>query len=309
MARRKLAGKLCAITGGARGIGRATAMALLRKGARVVIGDIDGEVALGTARELSHLGGIYAYPLDVTQRVEFEAFVDRIERELGEIDVLVNNAGIMSLGGFLEHDESNDRKQIEVNLFGVLHGMRAVIPRMKARRSGHVVNVASLAGRAGIAYAATYSATKFAVIGVTESVRAEMRGFGIDFSYVMPYLVRTDLTSGTRGLKWPPIVEAEEVAGAIVGALESRRVEVYVPAIGRLGAILPAVLPRRALDWLGGKLGVDRLFQRVDAESRAAYIARTTGSAGVIEGTRPLARNGHAREPRRETPGAGEPHR
>src|SRR5688572_26211041 len=234
MADKDLRGKLVLITGGARGIGRATAVELLRAGARVVIADIDLPLAETTARELTSSGEIRPMKLDVTQRSEWEQVVEKVERDVGPIEVLVNNAGIMSLGKFLELDENNDRRQIEINVMGVLHGMRAVLPRMQARGKGHIVNVASLAGRVGIPHATTYTATKFAVIGATESLRNELRGSGIDFTYVMPYLVNTELASGTKGLRWPPIVEPEDVARALVAGVRKNRLEVYVPRVGQL---------------------------------------------------------------------------
>jgi short-subunit dehydrogenase len=280
MADKDLRGKLVVITGGARGIGRATAVEFLRNQARVIVADVDLASAETAARELSGLGDTTAYKLDVTEKSEFDALVERIEREKGPIDILVNNAGIMSLGAFLDHDESKERRQMDINVFGVLHGMRAVIPKMRARGQGHIVNVASLAGRVGIPNAAGYTASKFAVIGITESVRNELRGSGIDFTYVMPYLVHTELTSGTRGLKWPPIVEPEDVAKALVDAVKKRKLEVYVPKIGRLTAMLPVLLPRGIVDWIGNQMGLNKLFKHIDADKRAAYVARTTGPEG-----------------------------
>lgn len=277
MANTELKGKLALITGGARGIGRATAAELLRAGARVAICDIDLQIAERTANELSPRGDVSAYHLDVTDQAEFNRAVAQIEAEKGPIDILINNAGIMSLGAFLEHEEANDRKQFEINVFGVMHGMRAVLPRMRTRGAGHIVNVASLAGRVGIPNAAGYTASKFAVIGMTESVRNELKGSGIGFTYVMPYLVNTDLTAGTKALFWPPIVEPEDVAKALVDGVRRKKLEVYVPRIGRLTAMLPAVLPRVLVDWVGAKMGLTQLFRRVDLEKRAAYLARTTG--------------------------------
>src|SRR5207237_3300671 len=110
------------------------------------------------------------------------------------------------------------------------------------------------------------------------SVRNEMRGSGVDFTYVMPYLVNTELASGTRGLRWPPIVEPEDVARAIVSAVKKRRLEVYVPKIGRLTAMLPIILPRPIVDWIGQQMGLNKLFKKVDTTERAPYIERTTGT-------------------------------
>lgn len=266
-------GKLALITGGARGIGRCTASRFVDAGARVVIADLDGDVAEQTGRDL----GVTAHQLDVTDGNAFAALVERVEADVGPIEILVNNAGIMSLGRFTEQHPRNDDKQLAVNVFGVINGMRAVLPRMTRRGRGRIVNVASMAGRIGVPNGAVYSATKHAVIGLTESVRLENRGSGIRFTYVMPAPVKTELLAGAKELKFPPLVQPEEVAEAIVDAVQRGKLDVYVPRVGRLLSILPAVLPLRVQDAIGDLLGLSRLFGDIDQEARKAYEARTTG--------------------------------
>ena len=162
-----LGGAVVAITGGAQGIGRATARAFVARGARVAIGDLDVGLAEKTAAEL----GVFAHPLDVSDQESYAGFVAAVEAELGPVDVLVNNAGIMPNGGFLELDERLDRATMEINVFGVLHGMRLVLPGMLQRGRGHVVNVASLAGKFPVPGLAVYNASKFAVVGLTAAAR------------------------------------------------------------------------------------------------------------------------------------------
>ena len=166
-----------------------------------------------------------------------------------------------------------------MNLVGVINGMRAAIPRMKARGHGHVVNVASMAGKVPVPYAAVYTATKHAVVGLTEAVRAELRDTGVELSYVMPIPVRTELISGATMMKWPPPVRPEDVASAIVDATRRRRIDVFVPGFQRLVAALPIVLPRFMAEGLARTLGLDTLFQDIDEEARESYVARTTGRA------------------------------
>jgi short-subunit dehydrogenase len=275
---RDLTGLLVVITGGARGIGQATAELFLKRGARVALLDLDLALCEATARTLTDRGGeARAYRADVRELAELGAAADRIEQAQGPIDVWVNNAGIMSLGAFLEQPEAADRRQIEVNLLGVIHGMRVVLPRMVARGRGHVVNVASMAGKLGVPFAATYSATKHAVIGLTEAVRLEHRRSGVDFSYVMPIPVKTELLAGTQPMAWPPPVEPGDVAQAIVHAVQTRRIEVFVPGYQRLLAVLPHLVPRLAVEWIGRLTKFDRFFRHVDPGARAAYVARTTG--------------------------------
>ena len=184
---RILVGQVAAITGAARGIGKETARAFLREGMKVAIGDLDAELTRQTAEELG--SGAFGFGLDVTRRGSIEQFVDAVENDLGPIDVWVNNAGIMPLGRFLDEDDATAQRMIDINLHGVIWGMKVVLPRMVARNRGHVVNVASQAGRYGTPGGATYSATKHAVIGLSESVRGELRHEGADvaISYVLPY--------------------------------------------------------------------------------------------------------------------------
>src|SRR6202012_2906934 len=211
--RRSLNGRVGAITGGARGIGKATAEALVRRGARVAIGDVDLALAEQTAAGLG--GGSVALALDVTDRASFEGFLDEAERQLGPLDVVINNAGIMPVTPFVEEAEDSFRRQIEVNLFGVIHGTQLAMQRMLPRNAGHIVNIASQAGKVSAPGIATYTATKHAVVGLTESVRAELHGGQVEVSCVMPTVVNTELTAGV-GQKWVKPVEATDVADAIV---------------------------------------------------------------------------------------------
>jgi short-subunit dehydrogenase len=275
MAERVIAGLCAVVTGGARGIGLATAEALLREGLRVAIADLDGDLAQQAARSLGSIGPeVRSYALDVRDRAAFDGLVGRVERELAPIDVLVNNAGIMSLGGFLEQDPLLDDRQLDINVRGVIHGMRAVLPGMVRRRRGHVVNIASVAGKVGVPFAAVYAGSKHAVVGITEALHNEYRDTGVSFSYVLPGIVETELTAGTGRLRYPPRIQPSDVGEAVAHALRTGEVDVYVPRFTRLSAVLPSVLPRRVVERLGRLFGVDQVFAKVDAAARAAYQAR-----------------------------------
>lgn len=275
--RRQLSGKVVAITGGARGIGKATAKALVAKGCRVAIGDLEHELAEQTAAELG--GGTVALPLDVTDRSSFEAFLDETERQLGPVDAVVNNAGIMPVTPFAEEGEDSIRRQVEINFVGVLTGTQLAIRRLRPRGSGYIVNIASQAGKAGIPGIATYSGTKHAVVGLSEAVRAELRDSGVEVLCVMPTVVNTELTSGV-GQKWVKPVEASDVANEIVEAMEIPRFDVFVPrANGALYKVLQ-LLPRRWREALGRAMGVDKLMIEVDHGARRAYEERAAASKG-----------------------------
>jgi NAD(P)-dependent dehydrogenase (short-subunit alcohol dehydrogenase family) len=273
--RRSLSGKVVAITGAARGIGRATAAALVRKGCRVAIGDLDLELAEKTAAELG--GGTIALPLDVADRSSFNAFLDEAERQLGPLDAVVNNAGIMPVTPFVEEGEESIRRQIDINLLGVINGAQLAIERLRPRGGGYIVNIASQAGKAGIPGIATYSATKHAVVGLSEAVRGELRGSGVEVLCVMPTVVNTELTSGV-GQRWVKPVEAEDVAGAIVEAMEVPRFDVFVPRVNGVLHKLLTLLPRGAREGLGRLLKVDKLMLEVDHGARRAYEERVAAS-------------------------------
>jgi NAD(P)-dependent dehydrogenase (short-subunit alcohol dehydrogenase family) len=274
--RRPLSGRVVAITGGARGIGKATAAALARRGCRVAIGDVDLPLAEATAAGLG--GGGVALALDVSDRASFESFLDEAERRLGPLDVVINNAGIMPVSPFVEEPEDSIRRQIDINLIGVITGTQLAMRRMIPRDSGHIVNIASQAGKAGFPGIATYSATKHAVVGLSEAVRQELRGRGVEISCVMPTVVNTELTAGV-GQRWVKPVEATDVAEAIVDALEVPRFDVYVPRAN--GALLRAgaLMPRAAAEWVSRAMGTDKLMTEVDHGARAAYEERAAQSA------------------------------
>ncbi len=281
---KSLNGRVVAITGGARGIGKATAAALVREGARVAIGDIDAELAQRTADDLG--GGVRAYELDVTSRPSMSAFLDSTERDLGPLDVMINNAGIMPIGPFVEETDASAVRQLDINVHGVLFGMKEALPRMLPRRSGHIVNLASVAGKSGFPHLATYCATKFAVVGATESVRAEHKDSGIEFTYVMPSLVDTELTSGLKAGRGIEKAKPEDVADAIVEALKVPRVDVFVPkVVGRISAVMQA-MPRSARESVGRMLDGDKVMVQADMAERAAYEQRAAASEpGHLEQT------------------------
>src|SRR3954452_24295346 len=224
---RSVVGRVVAITGAARGIGRATAVALAREGALVAIGDLDPERAHETAAEVG--GRTAAVALDVTDRASFERFQDAVEAELGPGAVLVNNARIMPHGPFLAEDDDTARRMVDVNVHGVLHGMKAVLPRLAGPGEGHVVNIASPAGKSPYPGGATYCGTKHFVVGLSETVRGELRGSGVELSVVMPVLVDTELAAGLGTARGVPKLAPDAVAAAIVETLRRPRFDVFVP--------------------------------------------------------------------------------
>jgi NAD(P)-dependent dehydrogenase (short-subunit alcohol dehydrogenase family) len=191
---RILAGKVIAITGGARGIGRETARLCVNDGMKVAIGDVDPQAGQEAAAELGP--NVAAFALDVTDPASFRAFLTAVDERFGSLDVLVNNAGIMPIGPFLEESDATAQRILDINVHGVINGMKAALPGMLARGHGHVLNIASQAGKYGLPGGATYCASKAAVLNLSRAVRKEIRKSGVDISVISPVAVNTELGLG-----------------------------------------------------------------------------------------------------------------
>jgi NADP-dependent 3-hydroxy acid dehydrogenase YdfG len=280
---RILAGQTAAITGAARGIGRATAQALMRQGMKIAIGDLDEQAAHRTAEELG--GSAVALPLDVTDRASFTAFLDAAEERHGPLDVLVNNAGIMQVGRFIDEDDLTAQRMIDINLRGVILGCKLALARMIPRDRGHIVNISSQAGKFGAPGGATYSATKHAVVGLTEAIRGELHLMGahIDVSYVMPFVVNTELGSGLGEARGMSSLEPSDVADAIVEALQLRLVDVWVPKSAKRTNVLGNVLPRSLSEGMARAMKADRVLAGADLNRRRDYELRASRSEPGLE--------------------------
>ncbi|WP_280488813.1 SDR family oxidoreductase [Nocardia farcinica] len=271
----RIAGKVVVITGGARGIGYATARTLRDLGAQVAIGDVDEAKVKESGAEL----GLDVYgTLDVTDPDSFEAFLDQVERTLGPIDVLVNNAGIMPTGHFADEPDRVSRRILDINVYGVVLGSKLATRRMLERGRGHVINIASLAGVVATPGLATYCASKAAVLALTDTLRLEYRDRGIEFSAVTPTFTNTELVAGTAGAKGMRNAEPEEIAAAVAALITTPRRRVAVTKLAGRLANLQYYVPEKVLDFLGDKLGMKEVFlSEVDQQARAAYERRARG--------------------------------
>jgi len=232
------------VTGASRGIGRAVAKAAAANGARV------GLVARNDAdlrSVLDEIGGNGAVATaDVADRGSIETALAQLASALGPVDILVNNAGIGVYGKVVDTPVEEFERVMRVNYFGTLYPTKTVLPGMIERRRGHIVNVASIAGRFGVPMEAAYSASKFAVVGLTEGLATEVAPFGVGVSMVNPGPVDTEFFE-TRGhpyaQSWPKPVPAERVAAAVVAAVERNRREQVIPRALRSGLIVKELAP------------------------------------------------------------------
>ncbi|MBA0127802.1 SDR family oxidoreductase [Haloechinothrix sp. YIM 98757] len=259
------------VTGGARGIGRATVAELVGRGATVWIGDRD----LAAAQETAEALGAHAHYLDVTDEASFNDYL-RAASEQGPIDMLVNNAGIQLMGHFVDQDLAALQRELAINLGATLTGSHLVLPSMIKRGRGHIVNVASMASKVTTPGIATYCASKYGVVALSRAIRAELAGTGVTLSTIMPAATRTALTSGVR-LRLQPTLDPETVAAAIVDSAEHGRGEVTVPRylapMGLLEEVMPSKMMWRLKRFIsGGDYG------SYDPSERQAYLERTRSS-------------------------------
>jgi 2-hydroxycyclohexanecarboxyl-CoA dehydrogenase len=194
---RGLGGKVAFVTGAGRGMGRAMAERLTAEGALVAVTDIDKDTAAATASELG--GDTVAVHVDVTDAGSVGAAIEEVTAALGPIDILVNNAGWDRLAPFVETDEALWDQLIAINLKGVLHTCRAVVPQMTERRSGRIVNISSDAGRVGSTGEAVYSATKAGIIGFTKTLAREVARSSVTVNVVCPGPTDTPLLQSMVG--------------------------------------------------------------------------------------------------------------
>ncbi len=265
----RLRDKTVIVTGASSGIGRATAIAFARADANLVLASRNEQALNELAAELAHLRRrIVVVPTDVTQRATVEAMAERAADELGSIDILVNNAGRGLNALLAEGSMTNIRRLFEVNVFGALHCIQAVVPYMKLRRSGQIINVSSLAGKIATPRNGAYSATKFALAAVSDALRLELADHGITVTTVYPGVTATAFgANALKEVETPPIpaivrgVPAASVARAIVHAARWQKREVYVTVTDCMAAGLKNVSPG-LVDWAMRTFYLRRLSER-----------------------------------------------
>ena len=266
---RELRGTTAVVTGASRGIGVNIARALAKEGVNLSLAARSEAELAEVCNQMSALGvKAIATRCDVTDADDRARLIQRTEAEIGPIDILVNNAGIETVAHFETADEDHLRRTIEVNLVSAMLLTRAVVPGMLERKRGHVVNIASGAGKVGVPYAVAYAASKHGLVGFTNSLRCEYDKNPVGFSVVCPALV-SDTGMYARwedqGAKAPKFVgraSPDKVAAVVISCIRKNRAEVLVntPPVRPLvvlANIAPGLTPR-----LMKLLGYTRTFER-----------------------------------------------
>ncbi|HEY3012709.1 MAG TPA: SDR family NAD(P)-dependent oxidoreductase [Gemmatimonadales bacterium] len=277
-----LSGRTVLITGGSRGLGLALAREMAGRGARLAICGRDPESLERARTSLARLGAeVIAVPCDVTDQGSVQGLVEQVRGRLGPIDVLINNAGVIEVGPAETMSLADYQEAMATNFWGMLYPTLAVLPEMRERKTGRIVNITSIGGKLGIPHLLPYSASKFAAVGFSQGLRAELAGEGIKVVTVVPGLMRTGSPRNAifRGqhrseYAWFSIsdalpglsISAERAARRIVEACRRGDAEVLFPVTARVAAVASALAPGLTADLLGV---VDRLLPEAGAPPAA----------------------------------------
>lgn len=262
------------VTGGASGVGRLLALGCASLGATVTLWDLDGEGAERVAVQATELGaaGARAFTCDVSDRASVYALADEVGSAAGDVDVLINNAGIVSGRPLLDLPDERVERTFAVNTLALFWTTKAFLPRMKARGSGHLVTVASAAGLIGTARETDYAASKFAAVGFNEALRQELRRSapGVRTTVVCPYYIDTGMFAGVK-TRFPlllPVLKEQVVADRVLTAIQHDQPLVQLPFMVRA---LPALrlLPVWAFDQLADFFGLNDAMDEFTGRSPA----------------------------------------
>ncbi|MBW2380418.1 MAG: SDR family oxidoreductase [Deltaproteobacteria bacterium] len=257
----ELQGKRVLITGGAQGVGLEMALKFAGRGAEVVIADLN-EAKLGEATAKIEAAGAAAwgFPVDVTDPASIASLKAQIAAEVGPVDVLVNNAGIVFGGPFTETPLDRHLKTYAVNTLGVVAMTHAFLPDLIERPEAHLVNISSASGFIGLPYGSTYASSKWAVIGFSESIRAELKVLGhehVHVTIVCPSFIGTGMFEGAEAPKATNILEPDFIAEKVVHAVERNRIHVLEPWMVKITPLLRELLPTALYDRISHLFGAD----------------------------------------------------
>jgi all-trans-retinol dehydrogenase (NAD+) len=256
----QIAGSTVLITGGGMGIGRLMALKMAALGARIVIWDINPDNLAKVVEELNRAGReVFGYQVDVSDREKVYDAAKLTLEEAGPVNILVNNAGIVSGKPFIECSDEQIERTIQVNTMALFWVTKAFLPQMMKNGWGHLVTISSAGGILGTPGLADYSASKFAAFGFDEALRGEFkkRGIGIKTTVICPFFIDTGMFEGVK-TKYPlllPILREGYAADRIIGAIQRNRARLWMPPLVYTVPLLRA-LPVPLMDWIAKFLGV-----------------------------------------------------
>lgn len=273
----KIKDKNILITGGANGIGKMLGEKCLREGAsHLIIWDINQENLTKTVGELKKKGfnNVSPYIVDVSVTEDIETQAAKVLADVGTVDILFNNAGVVVGKEFYEHTARDIDKTMQINVTGVMHVTRLFLPGMIEKSAGHIINIASAAGLTPNPKMSVYAASKWAVLGWSESLRIELERTSPDLhvTTVTPSYINTGMFDGAKAPLITPILDADDVTNQIISAIKSNEILLRAPSSVNLLPILRGILPTRVFDFVGGTL-----FGIYD--TMADFIGRPKGEA------------------------------
>lgn len=251
----QIEGKTVLITGGASGIGKIMTRLFLERNARVIIWDINQQKLDETLNEFSKKGNVLGFRVDVSKVDEIQAAANKVKQEIGGVDLLINNAGIVVGKYFNEHSLSDISKTMEVNANAPMYITREFLEGMLTQNSGHICNIASSAGMVSNPKMSVYAASKWSVVGWSDSLRLEIKQLNknVRVTTVLPYYINTGMFDGVRSKI--PILSPEAVAHTIVKAIEKNKKLLTIPGyIYRVTRLGQALMTLNFFDWFAGSL-------------------------------------------------------
>jgi len=258
-----IAGKTILITGGASGIGKIMTRLMLERQAKVIVWDIDQSKIDETLSELSKKGEIFGYKVDVSDIQQIHETAKKVKQEIGIVDVLINNAGIVVGKYFHEHATTDITKTMAINANAPMYVTRAFINDMIDQNSGHICNIASSGGLISNPKMSVYAASKWSLIGWSDTLRIEMKQLQkkVNVTTIMPYYINTGMFDGVKSKI--PILDPEAAALTIVKAIEKNKKMLTIPGyIYRLTRFGQAIMTINTFDWFAGKvLGIYKTME------------------------------------------------
>lgn len=246
--------KIVLITGGASGIGKIMGQKVLQKGGKLIIWDINKHSLQQTLKEFESLGEVYGYTLDITNTNWVREIAEQVELEIGGVDILINNAGIVFGGYFHENSTENIEKVMKVNAIAPMQLALIFLPGMIKRKQGHICNITSSAGLVSNPKLAVYAGSKWAATGWSDSLRLEMKQLktGVGVTTVTPYYINTGMFDGVKSNI--PILNQDKVAKSIIKAIERNKIYLSMPWSMRFVRFFQGLFPIWFYDWFVGKV-------------------------------------------------------